>query len=73
MISSYEEKNENYLFTAIDVDLNKDLCKRFEITSIPSIIILFKGKEVRRCNGMILTSAFKSALADIYNKYKEKK
>lgn len=72
MISSFEEKNNNFNFLAIDVDFHKNLCQRFDVSSIPSIVILVDGKEVKKTNGLMLTSAFKSILNDIYNKYKEK-
>jgi len=67
MISKVEEKYKDIIFYAIDVDQFSNQCKRFLITSIPTVILLKGGKELKRINGLVLTSAFKSAFADIYN------
>jgi thiol-disulfide isomerase/thioredoxin len=65
MISQMEEKNKNMLFYAIDVDQFANQCKRFSINSIPTILILQSGKEIKRLSGLTSTSIFKSAYADI--------
>jgi thioredoxin-like negative regulator of GroEL len=67
MIGKMEDKYKNINFLAVDVDNFSNQCIRFNISSIPTIIILNNGKEIKRINGMVLTSAFKSALADICN------
>ena len=67
MIQKMEMKYKDITFFAIDVDYFKGLCKRFNVTSIPEVLILVDGKEIKRINGMVLTSAFKSAFGDIYN------
>ena len=67
MINKMEEKYKDIVFYAIDIDYFKGLCKRFNVTSIPEVIILVDGKEVKRINGVVLTSAFRSAFGDIYN------
>lgn len=72
MISSFEEKNKNFYFLAVDVDKFRPVANRFEVKSIPCLVVLHKDKEVKKCNGMLLTSAFKSFLNDIYEEYKEK-
>jgi thioredoxin-like negative regulator of GroEL len=65
MIGKMEEKYKDISFSAIDVDEFSSQCKRFAIDSIPTVLILKNGKEVKRINGLVLTSAFKSAFADI--------
>jgi thiol-disulfide isomerase/thioredoxin len=67
MIGKIEEKHKDIAFFAIDVDYFKGLCKRFNVTSIPEVLILVNGEEAKRINGLVLTSAFKSAFADICN------
>jgi len=67
MINKMEVKYKDITFYAIDTDHFKGLCKRFNVTSIPEVILLVDGKEAKRINGMVLTSAFKSAFGDIYN------
>lgn len=66
MIDKIEDKY-NISFTAIDVDAYKGLCKRFSVESIPTVLILKDGKEIKKITGIVLTSAFKSAFADICN------
>lgn len=68
MISKIEEKYNDIYFIAIDVDHFKSLCIRFEINSIPQIIIFDGGKEINRIEGIVLTSAFKAIFNDIYKK-----
>ncbi len=65
MIGKIEEKYKDINFFAVDVDEFSNQCKRFSIDSIPTVLILKEGKEVKRINGLVLTSAFKSAFADI--------
>ena len=65
MISKIEEKYQDIPFYAIDVDEFNNQCKRFSIDSVPTVLILNNGKEIKRINGLVLTSAFKRAFADI--------
>jgi thioredoxin-like negative regulator of GroEL len=65
MISKMEEKYSNMIFSAIDVDRFTSQCKRFSIDTVPTILILQEGKEIKRITGLVLTSAFKSTYADI--------
>ena len=65
MISKIEEKYKDISFSAIDTDEFRNQCKRFSINCVPTVIILKEGKEVKRITGLVLTSAFKSAFADI--------
>ncbi len=65
MIEKMEEKREDISFFAIDVDHFKGLCRRFSVESIPSVVVFKDGKEIKRINGLVMTSAFKSAFADI--------
>lgn len=67
MISKIEEKHKDISFFAIDVEAFPNQCKRFAVTSIPEVIALKEGKEVKRISGLTLTSAFRSAFADICN------
>jgi thioredoxin 1 len=38
-------------FQFIDVDDNGDLCKKFEIKSVPTFILIKDGVEIKRMNG----------------------
>lgn len=65
MISKMEDKYKDIYFYAIDIEQFSNQCKRFKVDSIPTVLILKNGKEVNRINGLTLTSAFRSAFADI--------
>jgi len=65
MIDKVKEKHKDIEFIAIDVDHFKGLCKRFTVESVPMVLILKDGAEVKRIPGVTLTSAFRSAFADI--------
>lgn len=64
MIGKIEEKHK-LPFYAIDVDQFNNQCKRFSIDSVPTVLVLKNGQEIRRVTGLALTSAFKSVYADI--------
>ncbi len=67
MIGKMEEKYKDISFYAVDVDTFSNQCKRFSVDSIPTVLILKDGKEAKRISGLVLTSAFRSAFADICN------
>lgn len=67
MIDKIEQKYSNIPFIAIDVDHFKSQCIRFNIDSVPTVIVYKNGKEIKRINGLVLTSAFKTAFSDICN------
>ncbi|MDD5704267.1 MAG: thioredoxin family protein [Dehalococcoidales bacterium] len=67
MINKIEEKHKDISFFAVDVDAFPNQCKRFAVTSIPEVLVLKGGKEVKRISGLVLTSAFRSTFADICN------
>lgn len=67
MISSMEETYK-IKFVGIDVDFFKNLCKRFDVKSVPMLIFFKNGEEKKRISGVCLTSALKNAVLDIYNR-----
>ena len=67
MIDKMEQKHKDIAFLAIDTDHFKGLCRRFSIDSIPTVLIMSNGEEAKRINGLVMTSAFKRAFADICN------
>ena len=48
-----EEMNKDSItkFEMIDVDLEMELTKKFEIRSVPTFILTKDGKEIKRTNG----------------------
>lgn len=74
MITKVEEEKENIKFFAIDIESFKSYCLRFKIDSIPTILVLGDGGlELKRINGLTMTSAFKKVFADIYSLYEAEK
>ena len=70
MIDKVEQQNKNIKFYAIDIDSFPNLCKRFSIDSIPTVVITGAGgAELSRIDGMPLTSGFRKIFADIYDSY----
>lgn len=65
ILNKMEDKHKDLEFYAIDVDSFKSQCKRFNISSIPSVLVLKNGKEIKRIEGLVLTSAFKAIFNDI--------
>lgn len=65
MMSKIEDKHKDIECFAIDIDYFKQFIKRFELTSIPTVIILKDNVEANRIEGVPLTSAFKAVFADI--------
>lgn len=72
MIEKVENKYKNIKFIAVDCDFFKNICKRYEVSSIPTVIILNKEKELKRINGLLMTSAFTSIFNDIIKKEGDK-
>ena len=66
MLSKMEEKYKDASYYAIDLDFFKNICKNFEIDSIPTIILYKNNKEFKRINGVVLTSVIKHIFADIF-------
>lgn len=65
ILSKMEEKHKNVKHLAIDVEQFKTIIKRFNIESIPTVLLFRDGKEIKRIVGIVLTSAMRSAYADI--------
>lgn len=65
MLDKMEEKYQEAKFFAIDVDYFKKFISRFDVASVPTVIIMKDGKVVKNIEGLVLTSAIKSAFADI--------
>lgn len=66
MIDKIESSYSDMQFLAIDVDAFPNLCKKFKVDSVPTVIILNNGQEKKRIIGLPMTSAIKSVYNDIY-------
>jgi thiol-disulfide isomerase/thioredoxin len=61
ILDKLERKYIDTKFFAIDVEVFKNICKRFSIDNIPVILLMNKGYELQRINGFVLNSALKHA------------
>jgi thioredoxin-like negative regulator of GroEL len=66
MLTKIEEKYKDKIFYSIDVDYFKILCKKYNIVSVPTIILFRENREKTRVNGVVLTSALKNVFHRIY-------
>ena len=67
MLEKAEEKYKDIAFFAIDVDHFPSFCKRFQIDTIPTVLFMVGGKEVKRISEVWETQLFMGAFADICN------
>ena len=65
MLEKVEQKFSNIDFFAIDVDYFKGLQKRFNIQSIPTILLFQDLKEVKRLTQRLSTQDFIAVFGDI--------
>jgi thiol-disulfide isomerase/thioredoxin len=65
VISQIQEKYKNIGYLAIDVDYFHSQCIRFSITSVPALLILQDGKEIKRIEGSVKAQDFIDAFDDI--------
>jgi thioredoxin-like negative regulator of GroEL len=65
MLDLVEDRHQNVMFIAVDVDDFKSQCKRFEVDTIPTILVLKEGAEIKRLTGMHTTQAFINIFDDI--------
>ena len=46
-----EKHSDHYRFFKVDVDAERSLAKRFDIMSIPTLVLLKGGREINRLSG----------------------
>jgi len=65
MLDKVAEKFPSLSFFAIDTDYFEVLCRRFDINSIPTVLIMENGKEVKRIEEVLPTHEFVAIFDDI--------
>ncbi|MCZ2224476.1 MAG: thioredoxin family protein [Chitinophagales bacterium] len=73
IITSFELKNKNIIFYAIDVDTFKTITKSLEIKSVPTFVFFSKNKEIDRFVGNTLSKGFNSFCINFLKKVEEEK
>lgn len=67
MLNKIESIYHNLDFFAIDVRYFNGLLKRFNIVSLPTIVILEKSKEIKKITNILKTKDFMDIFSDICN------
>jgi len=53
VIEELADRIEDVKFVKINVDENKNLAERYNVSSVPTLIVFKEGKEIARINGNI--------------------
>jgi thioredoxin 1 len=65
MLDNFTDNLPNISLFAIDIDYFKGLCRRFDITNIPTVLIMKNGKEIKRIQGITHSQGFAAIFDDI--------
>lgn len=60
-----KELNNHYKIVEVDTATQKNLVKKYEIKNVPKVVILDKGKEIRRLKGTLDREQIKSELKNL--------
>lgn len=64
ILEEVSEKNKEYDFLSVDVDQNNTLASTYGIMSIPCLVVIKDGKEVKRNVGFISKEELEEFLGD---------
>ena len=53
ILEEYVEKHKTIKFVSVNVDNNSDLARKFNVFSIPCLVLIKDGKEINRSVGLI--------------------
>lgn len=53
IVDKVARENKDVKFVRIDVDNNKELANRYNVSSIPTLVVIENGKEINRSVGLI--------------------
>lgn len=65
IFDSVAKENNDLNFFKINVDNNKDICKKYAVMSIPTTIIFKNGKEIKKYIGFMDKDKLKEFTNDI--------
>lgn len=65
IINQLHQKYQQTYFYAIDADYFKGSCIRFDVSSVPALVVLKDGKEIKRLEGTVKTQDFVEVFDDI--------
>lgn len=64
-IKKIEDEFPNVKFLSIEIEQVPEIAQRFRIKSLPSILLLKDGQEVKRINGLVLIEPLRKAFRDL--------
>ena len=64
-IKKIEEEFPNVKFLSVEIEQVPEIAQRFRIKSLPSILLLKDGQEVKRINGLVLMDRLRKAFRDL--------
>lgn len=64
-IKKIEDEFSNVKFLSVEIEQVPEIAQRFRIKSLPSILLLKDGQEVKRINGLVLIEPLRKAFRDL--------
>lgn len=64
-ITKMENEFPNVKFLSVEIEQVPEIAQRFSIKSLPSLLLLQDGQEVKRFNGMTLMEPLRKAFRDL--------
>lgn len=64
VLEKLAEEKDNVKFVSINVDNNQDLAKEYNVFSIPCLVVIENGKEIKRSVGLISKSEIEELIGD---------
>lgn len=64
-IKKIEDEFPNVKFLSVEIEQVPEIVQRFRIKSLPSILLLKDGQEVKRINGLVLIEPLRKAFRDL--------
>ena len=65
ILEELSDEVDNYKIVSIDVDNNEELAREYKIFSIPCLIVIKKGKEIKRNVGFVQKDSIEEMMGDI--------
>jgi thioredoxin 1 len=66
-IKKMAEEFPNVHIHSVNVDDEPELCKKYKIMSVPTVILVLSGQEVNRITGAVLIEPLRKAFRDFIN------
>lgn len=64
ILDEYQESHDNIKIVSINVDDNSNLAKKYNVFSIPCLIVIKDGKEINRSVGLISKTEIDELIGD---------